>query len=275
MSYVYLPPRTSNFFPPGPPYLAGFGLGDYAADLATYNKAFTAWKVDHLKWLLDKSLYTTKLAKYNQTVKDIETEYSMNMAAYNAALSDYYTVFAGVKRGYTDRSRTVDQAYSLQLPKSYYDGLACLTQAEHDAYARNCQTVKGLGRWGLGSNDPDCGYAKLPICAYPTKPEPPTRGTYPTKPTLRAEPQAPTAPAAAPVVTTTPSTPTYTPPSSSSGGGGGGGGGAPVPSPTPDTPVLVAPPQKQANVIMNGLIIVAVLGGGYLVYRTLKKPKAA
>jgi len=59
-------------------------------------------------------------------------------------------------------------------------------------------------------------------------------------------------------------------------GGGGGGGGAMTPTPTPETPVTApGPDTKQASVLMNGLIIVAVLTGGYLVYRTLKKPKAA
>ena len=50
--------------------------------------------------------------------------------------------------------------------------------------------------------------------------------------------------------------------------------GPSLPEPAPEeTPIPVEEP-KQANVLMNGLILVAVLGGGYLVYRTLKKPKA-
>jgi len=268
MAYVYFPPRVSNYFPGGPPYLSG--LGDYAADLATYKTKLAAWKMDHLKWQREKATYTALLAKYNLAVKDIEQEYSVNMAAYNAALNDYYTAFAGTKHGYTERSRTIDASYGLKLPQSYYSGLACLTQAQHDSYAKNCTTVKGLGRWGLGSNDPDCGYAKLPICNYPVKPVAPTR-VYPKAPTLRAEPKSPTAPTAPPVVTTTPVTTT---PSSSSGGGGG----APAPTPTPDVPpdaiTPTAEPNKQANMVRNGLLLVVVLGGGYLVYRTLKKPKA-
>lgn len=280
MSYVFFPPRTENYFPPGIPYLAGVGsLGDYAADLAAYKTAYD-------KWRLAKTSYTRSLSIYEAQVKAIDDAYASALAAYNQALSKYNqdyaaflvaannwnAAFSAYRKANTEKSMTIAKAHGMTLSAAYYNSGACVTQAQHDAYARNCSTVKGLGMRGLGSSDPDCGGAKLPVCQFgpfptaPSKPTPPVRGAYPKAPVDPGP--APIEPKAPPAVTTTPSS---------------GGGSSPVTPPstpaitpvTDDSSVPVTADSKQANVLMNGLVIVAVLGGGYLVYRTLRKPKAA
>jgi len=291
MAYTFLPVRTVNYFSPSPPYLAGmglWGLGDYAADMAAYNKAYSAWKTNHLLWENEKHYYEKKLTAYNSTVTTLTSAYrsavdaytrdkaawDKEYTAYQNAISSYNTQYAIIKRSNTDKSLIIARSYGLTLPQSYWDRGACLTQAEHDNYARLCQTVKGLMGTGLGSADPNCGYKLLPVCAFPAKPtlraqpQPPARPVLPASPTLRAEPRPPVAPIAPPRPITTVTTTSS-----------GGGGGSPASTPTLDTNSSTVPeetPQddQRRGMIMNGLIIVAVLGGGYLVYRTLKKPKA-
>ncbi len=282
MAYAYFPARQTNFFPPGPPYLAGLrglrgmrGLGDYAADLAAYNAAMIQWRLDSLR-------YRQALAIYNAKVKNIDTAYDAALAAYNADKAKWdkeYTVYLvatkswqaaydSYKAANTVASMKVAAAFGLNLNMAYYSAGACLTQAEHDAAARQCVTVKGLG-----STSEQCGLTHLPVCQLgprPTiraKPVAPTKPAYPAKPAaLRPAPVAPTAPAAP-----------------SSGGGGGSPTThpdspslpSPAPVPGPDaSPTPAADDSKQANVLMGGLIVAALVGGGYLVYRTLKKPKA-
>lgn len=304
MAYVFFPPRVDNFFPAGPPYLSGMGLhglalaglghvglGDYAADLAAYQKALYAYRLDKLKWNREKLIYesakssavaqgSAQAASYGIAMDGYTRDkaaWDKEYTAYLAAMDTYNTQYAGIKQANTARALTISKSYGLSLPQSFFDGGACLSQSQHDAYARTCVTVKGLLGTGLGSQDPDCGYKALPVCNYPTrptvraKPSPPAAPTYPKTPTLRAEPVAPTAPTAPAVVPRT--TPTLTPVVRN------------PPTPT-STPVIVTTPEPtsvpdavepvhQANMVRNGLLLVAVLGGGYLVYRTLKKPKAA
>lgn len=272
--YVYYPPRTTNFFPPQVPYF-GAALGDYAADLATYQKAQKAYQLDMLQWRRDKTVFDAASAAYAKKVANITagygadvSEYGRNKnqwdkdyAVYVLALDAWNAAFSNSKRSNTERALTIAKSYGLNLPQSFYDNGACLTQSAHDAYARQCTTVKGLGR-GLGSLDSDCGMKALPVCQFGAKPTlrlpptPPSKPSYPSKPTLRAMPIAPMAP---------------TPPAGGSGGG----------SSTPNVPVSVSTPEsalpedtKQSGMLMNGLVIVAVAAGGYLIYRTLRKPKA-
>jgi hypothetical protein len=281
MAYVFYPPRTANYFPPGMPYLAGLrGLGDYATDYAAYKHAASLYELDYKKWVLERAKYNAALAAYNTKVANLTAAYGTDMAAYNRdkadwdkeyaayqlAMQSWLTNFANYKRDNVTRAQAIAKAYGLTLSQVFYDNGACLTQAEHDAYARSCTTVRGLGYLrGLGSSDPDCGWKAMPVCQFgpqPTlraQPTLPSAPVYPKKPTLRPVPVAPLAP-------TPPSggSQTTTPASVS------------LPSPGPDSSLTPAAPDepKQANVLMGGLIVAAVLGGGYLVYRTLRKPKA-
>ncbi len=288
MSYVFLPPRTANYFPPDMPYLAGLrglrGLGDYASDLTAYKVAYAAYQKDYAAWVAEKKQYDADLAAWGHSVAVAQAKYKVKLAAYKKdlaawnieygayqiALNAWDVVFAGYKRDNTSRSLTIAAAYGLSLPQSYYDTGACLPQSSHDSYASRCVTVKGLGRYGgLGSLDADCGMSKLPVCQFgpmPTlrsQPVEPKAPVVPAKPTLRAQPVEPTAPATPPPSATVPS----------------GGGGQAAPGPAPDgsgTPgPSLAPSNQSGGMIRNGLLLVAVLGGGYLVYRTIKKPKAA
>jgi hypothetical protein len=154
-------------------------------------------------------------------------------------------------------------------------------QSQIDSYAKQCVTVKGLGHAGylrgLGSNDPDCGWKRMPLCAFPAAPKIRQRPIAPRKPSYPAAPVAPTmpvSPGAAP-----------TPPATTSNGGGwsstktpGPGKLSPSTVPVPDPATVPAPEaaedNHQAGMIRNGLLLVALGVGGYLVYRTLKKPKA-
>lgn len=278
MSYVFFPPRVDNYYPPGPPYLAGLrGLGDYAADLAAY-------KVDYDKWRIERLQYTNAVKTRDTLIKKIDDTYNAALAAYVAdkaawdkeyaaylvAAKSWNANFEAKKKANTERAMVIAQAHGLNLSQAFYSQGACLSQAEHDAAARNCTTVKGLGRaFGLSGSDVDCGLKKLPVCdfgPYPTvraQPKAPSKPAYPAVPMLRAEPVAPVAPPPA-VVTKTTKTLTQTPSS------------VPVTVPTQPVPNEALTPEesKHSNVLMNGLIVVAVLGGGYLVWRTLKKPKA-
>ncbi len=274
MSYVLFPARETNFFPPGPPYLAGlrgFGsLGDYAADLAAYNTAMTKWRLAKLNY--DKAIkfnaakikvidaaYDAALASYNADKAQWDHEYG----AYVTAATSWEADFARYKAANATRAKTVESSYGLTLPQSFYDNGACVTQAQHDNYARLCVTVKGLGMTGLGSSDPACGGKALPVCQfgpYPTlraKPKAPTRAAYPANPVSPGP--APVAPTPPPATSTTPIP--VTPPTT-------------APGPDQTLTPVTAEDSKHANVLMNGLVLVAVLGGGYLVWRTLKKPKA-
>lgn len=283
MSYVFLPPRTANYFPASMPYLAGVrGLGDYAADLEAWKKEQAYYKADLKRWTEDKAKYDAAMATYNQAMSQINGAYASAQAqyanikaqwdadynTYSAALGAWNAQVAAIRAQNRAKSEQVAKSYGITLPASFLNGDACITQAQKDAYRQACRsgTVKGLV--GLGSSSPDCAWAALPVCSFPAKPTlrpmplPPAKPTFPAKPTLRPMPTPPTTPQPTPppVVTTTPAvTPTTTPIP--------GGGEPPATELTPED-------DKQANLVMGGLIVAAMLGGGYLVYRTLKKPKA-
>lgn len=288
MSYVFLPARTDNFFPPGPPYLAGLlglrGLGDYAADLAAYQADYNKWRLEKLEYTNATKLRETKIkridAAYNAALATYTADkasWDKEYAAYLVAAKSWNANFEAKKAANTARAQTIAQAHGLNLSQAFYSQGACVTQAEHDAAARNCTTVKGLGYAGLGGSDTDCGIKKLPVCdfgPYPTirpQPKAPSKPPYPAVPTLRAQPVAPVEPPPK-VVTKITKTLTPTPPSAPQTPSS-----VPVvslPSDPGPNEALTPEEPKHANVLMNGLIVVAILGGGYLVYRTLKKPKA-
>lgn len=278
MSYRFFPSRQQNFFPPQVPYLSGFhGLGDYASDLASYNVAQKVYEADHAKWLAEKSAYDVAYANWQAAVKSVNAmnrlnasrdqavaaAYDRNYAAYQAAASAWAQAFSEMRKANIERAKTISNTYGLSLPSSFYDNGACLSQAQHDAHAAQCTTVKGLG-----SLDPDCGWKALPVCNMPPRPTPPTKPAahaakpLPPEPTLRPEPKPPTPPV-----------------NTGGSGGGGNGGGMTTPgggSPATDPgPITTTDDAKKAGLFSNGLILLAIAGGGYLVYRTLRKPKAA
>lgn len=290
MSYVYLPPRTSNYFPPGPPYLSGLGrlgLGDYAADLAAYKTALQKYEVANKVWHNDKKKYDAAMASYLQQVKTRDALYAgavkkynadkaawdSDKASYDVAMNAWGRAFSETRAANTTKAKQIAQTFKLNLPQSFFDAGACISAADKAYWQKNCTVVKGLGIVSYGDA---CGMLRLPVCSFADKPTlraaptPPRKPVYPAMPTLRAAPTppvAPTAPPSVPVVVTTPVVTTPTPSSPSVPGPS-------LPNPTPEETTIPYEEPKQANVLMGGLLLVAVLGGGYLVYRTLKKPKA-
>lgn len=280
MSYTFLPPRIDNYFPRGMPYLAGVrGLGDYAADLEAWKKEQAYYQADYKRWAAEKAKYDVAIADYNRAMSGMAGSYASAHArylndkgqwdneykTYIVAIQAYNAQMNSIRAQNKAKAQQVAKSYGLSLPSSFLNGDACITQAQKDAYMKACRTntVKGLG-----SVSSDCGMAALAVCSFPAKPtlrampQEPVKPTPPPRPTLRAQPTPPTTPKPTPpaVVTTTPtSTPTTTPTSTPS---------------QPITTDLTPEDGKQANLVMGGLIVAAVLGGGYLVYRTLKKPKA-
>lgn len=262
MAYVYLPPRVENYFPSGPPYLSG--LGDYTADMNAYRLAALHYRQAVAAYPALKAKYDAAMVDYAAAVKQLQ-------AGYDAAGVAWSKQFAAIRDANTTKSAAIAKSYGLSLPNSYYLSGACLTQEQHNAYAQKCSTtVKGLG-----SSDPDCGYKLLPVCAFPAHPGSPTYPKQPVAPAVPVAPTMPTAPAVTtpvvttPVVTTKPTT-------------------APIAVPVviPQTPQQVDEPvttdltpvaqePKQAGMLSNGLLLVALGIGGYLIYRTVKKPKAA
>lgn len=280
MSYVFLPPRIDNYFPPGMPYLAGLrGLGDYDADLKQWRLDQLSYQQNLARWQVEKANYDKAMVDYNRAMSSISGSYASAKAQYDAAKAQWdadYNTYAAAMAAWNSqaaairaqnraKSEQVAKSYGISLPSSFLNGDACITQAQKDAYMKACRsgTVKGLV--GLGSSSSDCAWAALPVCSFPAKPtlraapQPPAKPTFPAKPTLRAQPSPPTTPKPTPPAVTT--TPTTTP----------DGGGSPI---TTDLTPTTHDDGKQANLVMGGLIVAAVLGGGYLVYRTLKKPKA-
>jgi len=295
MSYVFWPARTENYFPPGPPYLAPLrglrGLGDYDADLKAYKTAQLAYSRDMVTWNALKKKYDADVAAYATTVSSIDASAASEQAAYQRDLASWNKEYAmyllalntwnadvtKIKQQNAIRAATRAQAYGITIPQWFVDQGFCLSQAQIDAYAKQCVTVKGLGHAGylrgLGSNDPDCGWKGMPLCSFPArpavraKPIAPRAPSYPAKPTLRAQPVSP-GPAPTPPAATTPVT-------------SGGGGGSSLPSPGVPSPSSVpipdsaTDPNANSGMVRNGLLLVALGVGGYLVYRTLRKPKAA
>jgi len=293
MSYTYFPPRT-NFFPPGMPYLAGMGsLGDYAADLAAYKLKLLKYQRAMVDWNALKKKYDAAVIAYANTVSSIDASYASEQSAYQqdkAAWDKEYVTYLfavkswrnacdQIKASNAQRALTIAQGYGIAvpLPSWFVKQGYCLSQAQIDSYAKQCVTVKGLGYAGLGSNDPDCGWKRMPLCAFPAKPAiraepaPPTAPKYPAKPTLAAQPVAPGA-APTPPAATTPDGGGYT---TTKTPGPGKLSPSLVPVPDPATvPEPIADPNANGGMMRNGLILVALGVGGYLVYRTLRKPKA-
>ena len=286
--YVYFPPRTQNFFPAGSPYLSG--LGDYASDLAAYKTALQKYEVANKVWHNDKKKYDTAMASYLQQVKTIDALYAgavkkynkdkaawdSDKASYDVAMNAWGRAFSEARAANTTKAKQIAQTFKLNLPQSFFDAGACISASDKSYWQKNCTVVKGLGIVSYGDA---CGMLRLPVCNFADKPTlraPPAyprSPVYPAKPTLRAQPTppvAPTAPPSVPVVVTTPTpvvvtTPIPTSPSVP---------GPSLPNTPPEETTIPEEEPKHSNVLMGGLIVVAVLGGGYLVYRTLKKPKA-
>lgn len=283
MSYVYWPPRLDNYAPPGMPYLAGVhGLGDYAADLAAYQRAMVDYDALKKRYDADAAAYSTTVSSINASYASSQAAYQRDKAAwateyanFQAALAAWNSAVSQIKSSNAQRALVIAQGHGIPtpFPSWFVNQGYCLTQAQADAYSKQCITVKGLGFLGLGNSNSDCGWKKMPICAFPAKP------------TIRGRPIAPRAPSypAAPKAPVVPVSPGAGPTPSDGGGWSttktpGPGKLSPSTVPVPDPATVPEPsadaPNASGGMMRNGLLIVAIGVGGYLVYKTLRKPKA-
>jgi hypothetical protein len=261
-------------------------LAAYNTTMSAYNAAYAKYEKLHKTWEIEKKVHDKLVASYNEKVAKIDKEFAAasiaaasaivqwqnKQDAYVAALQKWSAARQAERTANAAATAKIVKAYNLSPPSNFGN---CLSQADHDKYKLMCAnaSVKGLaGYWG--DWQAACGMAELPICKTPppepkspgVKPKMPVKPAYPTKPpAMWAEPKPPVKPAITKPIG--PPTPPPTPPS------------VPTPPPTPETPVVVpadeAAELKQKNLVMVGLLAVVAIGGGYAVYRTFKKPKAA
>lgn len=241
--------------------IAGFGDAASDAAMAAYQTQLAAWQQQ-------KAAYDQAYAAFAAASAGQQASYSQAQSAYQRDLTAWQQESSARALAVTQQQQIVRankvaqdlankaaQAAGVVLPPGYG---GCVTAAQHAAWASVCNavstTVKGLGQDPTG---PSCALALLPMCVtapplpaplrpQPVPPKPPAALTPPTPP-----PPAPTPPAS---TVTTP-------------------GGALVPT-TPST-VTAPTPTKSGGALRNGLILIALGGAGYAIYRTLKKPRAA
>jgi hypothetical protein len=227
------------------------GLGDYASD--------------HAAWLQEKAGHDNAVAAYAAQSAGAAAGYASQLASYQRDLAAWKAEQAARAAAFVARTqqqlknqRALDQANAAAraagaVTPAGYPG--CVSQAQHDNWQQTCsamsQTVRGLGADPTGSA---CALALLPVCPpalpaiAPLRPQP----TPPAQPVLGPPPgdlrPEPMPPASAPVPAITPGSP---------------------------GPITTTPTKKSAGMLSNGLILVVVAVGGYALYRTFKKPKAA
>lgn len=258
------------------------------------DNASAAYASDHARWVTEKAAYDKALSAWSSAYTQLSLAHARATLAYQADLAKWKTETAAYQsalRSYDDQARMTAMTSaisqnsilakypSIVLPPDYP---GCVTQAQHAAWDKTCTALTSIRGLSGAPTGPECGLALLPVCqppkAVPTppraSPKPPAPPSYPLKPpALRPEPQAP---APTPVQT---AIPTYTPP--------------PIPSPSvPKTPAQIptytpipatpgpastvpAASTKSGGLLSNGLLLVVLAGGGYALYRTLRKPKAA
>jgi hypothetical protein len=261
--------------------LGALGLGDYASD--------------HAAWLQEKAAYTLAVQAFQGATIGQASNYAAAVAGYNRDLAAYnqaLAAYAAASQAALRQQLANIKAYAAQNAQAKAAGAVipagypgCVTQAQHDAWQNSCTasnsawantSVRGLGAVPTG---PACALALLPVCqqmpplpSVPPKPTPPAQPAPLTPPApLRPEPQPPaTVTAPRPVLTSSPSAPAPAVPFQNSPLGPD-----PNASLTPASTPTPPPASKSAGLIKNGLILVVLAGGGYALYRTFRKKKAA
>lgn len=268
--------------------LAGFrGFGDSASD---YAAAVAAYNTDHAAWLNEKSAYDKAVQAFQGMSAGASSSYAAAQAGYNQQLIQWNAlatartaqVVAASKQQVANgkiisAANTAARAAGAVTPAGYP---GCVSQAQHNAWQSTCDALRSVKGLGGDPTGPACALALLPVClpavampaALPPKPTPPLAPVMPSPPApLRPEPQPPAQPAPAP----TPAPQSSTPPVLNTGP-------QLIPSSTPTITSTTAPasastpaPTKSGGLLSNGLLLVVLAGGGYALYRTFKKPKAA
>ena len=228
------------------------GLGD-----ASYDAALAAYQKAHALWVLQTNAY-------NRNMQGWQAGEAAKAAAYASASAAYAAQQAGWKK--------IQQQLAAQGVYFQSDFMGCVYPAQLNAWKTQCANqqaaaaVKGLG--ASNPSGPVCLLAQLPECPDTPipLPVPPVAAPKPVAP--GPEPQPPTPPpvTSTPTSTTLPPPVVVSPPVTSSG-----------PTTTPDPVISTTPTAstKSGGLLSSGLILLVVAGGGYAIYRTLKKPKAA
>lgn len=235
------------------------GFGDAASDYAA----------NHAAWLREKAAYDLAAMGFAAASAAASSGYAASLASWNAQSTARAAAVAAQQRQLLanqtamSRANIAARAAGAVTPADYS---GCVSQAQHDSWVASCsfvsQTVKGLGADPTGS---PCALALLPVCPPPVAAVPPLgpRPVQPPPPTPPAILQTTLRPEPAPPGATAPTPPVLnTAPQS-------------IPSNVPTLTTTSAAPSKSGGLLSNGLIVVVLAAGGYALYRTFKKPKAA
>jgi len=216
------------------------GLGRLHPLWGMGDAASDAYAADHAAWLQEKAAYDKAVAAYAGQSAGNAMAYASAQAGYLRDLSAWQAESTAYQNT-LNAGNTAARAAGVVTPPGYP---GCVTQAQHDAWQAACsyasQTVKGLGADPTGSS---CALALLPVCPAPLRPQP-------------TPPPVPAAPAPVPPLRPEPQPPVIT-------------------APAAPTPAVAPAATKSGGMLSNGLIIVVLAAGGYALYRTFKKPKAA
>lgn len=257
----------------------GRGLGD-----AAYDQAYAQYLKDHAAWEQAGYAYTSAFASWAAGEGQKDKDYAAAVAAYNAA----HAADLAAAASWPALKQSL-QAQGVVFPSSFR---GCVTQAQHDAWQRECDqfsTVKGIGLvaaprsltaastvQGIPTGNP-CLLAQIPVCRPITfvphraaaaprpappgpEPQPPAKPATPPPTTVVVQQQIPT-----PRPTTSIPNPTAITP---------GGSSIPV-APTTSSTVPAQASTKTGGMLSSGLILLVLAGGGYALYRTFKKPRAS
>jgi hypothetical protein len=268
---------------------SGFrGLGD-----AAYDSALLAYQAAHATWQGQMTAYQNAYATWSASNATQQQNYQNALTAYQADLAQWnneVAAYNAAHAAYLNQAQTNQANYAAaqQNATSQYPGIVfpagyphCVTQTESLSWQQQCaalQSVRGLGALSapklIVPTGPACGLALLPVCApviaapkaVRPQPQPPApvavrNGPVPPGP----EPQPPAPPAALGPPPQAPTTP----------------GPSVTQNPYSDTTPLLAPSPTAipaattatGGLLSNGLLLVVLAGGGYLVYRSMKKPK--
>jgi hypothetical protein len=252
-------------------YALGVTRAEYSACLsaqATYSAELAAWNKN-------KAAYDAAVKARNATLAGQAASYAAAMAAYQAAHAAWVkrkathdawvAAMAGKYSGYSMAAASLLQKYpNVKLAAG---APPCVSSTVHSTYAAGCaaSTLHGLGAYSWAPYNA-CFVAAYPVCT--TDPvEPPLPGSEPQPPATPTQPAA-----IAPLRAQPTPPPACTPPAQAA---------APVPTvvtvlpqPEPDhalppelTEASLAPSSKASGGLLVAGLVVAAIGGIYLITR--------
>lgn len=263
----------------------------FAGPAEDYQKAYSSYLKDHKAWQNEAAQYDMALVQYDDGQRRLVAWQQAN-SAYQAALQDYQTRMAAwnaTSGGCAQNQATYQAALDVYLRARDYlnaqyatqaqqvmsrypgqtlpPGFTCVPQSTNIAYRAACDAqltaVQGIG--GIVA-DP-CVLYQLPVCQG----LPPHPGSRPAC-NVGPQPVAPSAPGPAPAV------PTQLPPMlrAEPQPPGVPSGVTPMSPETTDQPLVDEggdKPTNKAGMAVGGILLLLLLGGGYAVYKSVKKKR--